>query len=144
MKSIRHIGVVVSDLDRSLSFYRGIIGLKIVKRAEEDAGFIYKICGIKGAKLTTIKMAADDGGLIELLFFQPHLSANLSRTLYDIGPSHLAFSVEDVEGEYKRLLSKKVECVSAPAASPDGYAKVVFCKDPDGTFIELVEVLERK
>ncbi|MDD5436306.1 MAG: VOC family protein [Candidatus Omnitrophica bacterium] len=142
MKAIRHSGIVVSDLERSLSFYRDIIGLKVVKKQEESSEFIDKICGIKGSKLTTVKMAADDGNLVELLFFHSHRAPRQCRNLYDIGPSHLAFTVQDIEGEYKRLLGKKVEFISPPAASPNGYVKVAFCKDPDGVFIELVEMME--
>ena len=38
-------------------------------------------------------------------------------------------------------MDNKIQFNSSPQISPDGYAKVVFCRAPEGTMIELVEVL---
>ena len=42
---------------------------------------------------------------------------------------------------YNRLVEAGVYFNSPPQLSPDGFAKVTFCKDPDGSLIELVEEL---
>ena len=39
------------------------------------------------------------------------------------------------------LLKNNVKFTAPPQLTPDGYAKVTFCEDPDGTPIELVEVI---
>jgi hypothetical protein len=46
-----------------------------------------------------------------------------------------------LNAEYNRLKDEGVSFNSPPQLSPDGYAKVTFCRAPEGTFIELVEVL---
>lgn len=143
MKKLRHAGIVVSDLERSLDFYQKMLGLTMHRRTDEAPGFIDKICGLKDVKLTTVKLAADDGNLVELLYFHSLNQPDKGRKLNDLGASHIAFTVEDVEKEYKRLISKGVKFVSQPQASPDGSVKVVFCKDPDDVFIELVEEMKR-
>ncbi len=140
MKAIRHAGIVVSDLERSVHFYGELLGLKIAKRLDEPGGYIDKVYGLRDSRLTTVKMAADNGNLIELLYFHSHPGQGAERKLYGIGLSHIAFTVDDIEKEYKRLLEKGVDFISSPELSPDGYAKIAFCRDPNGVFIELVEV----
>jgi len=142
MKSIRHTGIVVSDMKKSLEFYRDILGLKMVKDYEEEGEYIDKILDLNGVKLWIIKLKADDGTMIELLEYMSHpQKASDIHQIYDIGCSHIAFTVDDVDREYKRLSEKGLKLNSAPCVSSDGGTKVAFCRDPDGVFIELVEVL---
>lgn len=145
MKAVRHAGIVVSDLAKSLRFYRDLLGLRIAKQKEESGEYIDAICGLKNARINTVKLAAGDGSLIELLYFYSHLNAGRGKSdIFDIGISHVAFMVEDVDKEYDRLSKAGVLFNSPPKVSPDGYAKVAFCKDPDGVFVELTQVLEKK
>ena len=143
MKAIRHVGIVVSNLEKSLYFYKDLLNLKIVKKMEESGEYIDKISDLKNVRVTTIKMAADDENLIELLYYHSHSNHKFvnSKQINEIGISHIAFTVNDLEKEYIRLLEKGVIFNASPQCSPDGYAKVTFCKDPDGNLIELVEVL---
>jgi len=141
MKAIRHFGIVVSDLDRALHFYRDLLGLRVTKSMEESGEYLSNITGLAGARATTIKLAADDGKLVELLYFHSHPSRPAgSKGISEIGPSHVAFTVENVDEEYDRLSKEGIEFNSAPQLSPDGYAKVAFCRDYDRTLIELVEI----
>ena len=63
------------------------------------------------------------------------------RNFYTIGASHVAFTVQDIEKLYQDLSKKNIKFNAPPQKSPDGLVKVTFCKDPDGTPIELVEIL---
>lgn len=142
MKAIRHTGIVVSDMERSLDFYRDLLGLKVVKDFREEGEYIDKISGLSGVKVWMIKLAADDGTMVELLKYMSHpQEVPDNPQICDIGCSHIAFTVDDVDREFIRLSEKGVKFNSHPCVSSDGYAKVAFCQDPDGVFIELVEVL---
>ena len=142
MKSVRHAGIVITNREKSLRFYRGLLGLKIVKETNESGDYLDDMSALKKVRVNTIKMAADDGSLIELLCFASHSrKADPTREICSIGPSHVAFTVENLDKEYRRLTKAGVVFNASPQFSPDGYAKVTFCKDPDGTLIELVEVL---
>jgi catechol 2,3-dioxygenase-like lactoylglutathione lyase family enzyme len=141
MKAIRHTGIVVKDLEKMLTFYRDVLGFKVKKEMSESGEFTDKILGLKGVRLTTVKMNADDGNLVELLHFESHSCAQAKRDLGDHGYSHMAFTVENLDREYGRLKELGVEFNSSPQVSPDNYAKVAFCRDPEGNFLELVEVL---
>lgn len=143
MKAIRHTGIVVKDLKRALHFYRNLLGLKIVKQMKEAGEFISKISRLKNVKVTTIKLAADENSsLIELLFYySPPKRKIAKKEVCNLGISHIAFTVKDIEKEYKRLTKVGVKFNSLPQVSTDGYAKVVFCRDFENNLIELVEVL---
>ena len=142
IKNIRHTGIVVSDMERSLEFYRDLLGLNVVKDFEEEGEYIDKISGLSGVKVWMIKLAADGGTMVELLKYTSHPRRALDNPqICDIGCSHIAFTVDDVDREFIWLSEKGVKFNSHPVVSPDGYAKVAFCQDPNGVFIELVEVL---
>lgn len=142
IKDIRHTGIVVADLEASLYFYRDLLGFQVAKQMEEAGDYIDKISGLKNVKVTTVKLAADDGNLIELLHYHSHpRKAGDNKEICLIGVSHVAFTVEDLDAEYQRLTKAGVQFNSPPQFSPDGYAKVTFCRAPDGVLIELVELL---
>jgi len=138
----RHAGIVISDLEKGLHFYRDLLGLKILKEADETGKFIDDIQGLKNVTVRTIKMLCDDGNMIELLYFKSHLEKPKEKKIYEIGASHVAFTVENLDDEYNRLKDAGIEFNCPPKISADGGAKVTFCKDYDGTLIELVEVLK--
>ena len=138
---LRHAGIVVSDINRSLNFYNNILGLKVIKDVIEVGPFIDSIQGLKNVRVNTIKMVTEDGGMIELLHFHSHPEEPKERPFPEIGVSHVAFAVDNLEDEYKRLLKHNIKFICKPMVSPDGFAKVTFCRDPDGTLIELVEIL---
>lgn len=142
IKAIRHFGIVVSDIEKSLHFYRDLLGLQIQKDMLEKGDFIDKISGLKNVCVRTIKMSAGDGNLIELLWYQSHLKERRENNdICNIGASHPAFTVENLDQEYNRLKSFGVKFNCPPQVSPDGKAKVTFCQDPDGVLVELVEIL---
>lgn len=145
MKAIRHTGIVVSNLKQALHFYKDLFNFKIVKRMEESGEYIDKISGLKNVKVTTVKMSAEDGNLIELLHYGSHIrTLSTKRKICDVGISHVAFTVENIGAEYRRLSRVGIKFNSPPRVSPDGYAKVTFCRGPDGILIELVEVLNKR
>jgi catechol 2,3-dioxygenase-like lactoylglutathione lyase family enzyme len=141
IKDIRHTGIVVVDLEASLHFYRDLLGFQIAKQMEETGDYIDNISSLRNVKVTTVKMTSPTGQMIELLKYHSHPAKQTVRKICEIGISHIAFTVDDLNIEYKRLKGKGIQFNSLPQLSPDGYAKVVFCRAPEGTFVELVEVL---
>ena len=144
MRAVRHIGIVVSDMERSFRFYRDLLGLTLVRMMEECGEYIDTVLSLRNARVITAKFSADRGStLIELLEFKSHgREPSEEREVYAIGPSHVALTVDDLDAVYRQLLRAGVRFNNPPRPSPDGYAKVAFCRDPDGTLIELVEVLK--
>ena len=145
MTRIRHFGIVVRDMERSLRFYRDLLGLTVVRSMNESGAYIDNMLALDNVRVKTVKMAsAGEAALVELLEFDSHrCRRSLDREIYAIGPSHVAFTVDDIEVVRRRLAEAGVPFNAPPQKSPDGYAKVTFCKDPDGTPVELVEVMGR-
>lgn len=141
IKNIRHSGIVVNDLEASLHFYKELLGLKVIKQMDESGSHIDNMLGLQAVKVTTVKMATRDGHMVELLKYHSHKSEQTARKIYDTGLTHIAFTVDDLDSKYNSLKSQRVAFSSRPQLSPDGYAKVTFCRAPEGTFVELVEVL---
>ncbi|MHB9071627.1 MAG: VOC family protein [Sedimentisphaerales bacterium] len=143
IKNIRHTGIVVSDMKRSLEFYSDCLGLKPVVDFTEQGEYIDTVINMKGLKLRMVKLVADDGGMIELLHYASHPQPERKcNQLCELGPTHVAFTVDDVDKIYREWSARGVQCNSKPVVSPDGKAKLFFCQDPDGTFLEIVQVLK--
>jgi catechol 2,3-dioxygenase-like lactoylglutathione lyase family enzyme len=111
---------------------------------DESGVYIDNLSKLNGVKVKTIKMVADDGNLIELLCYRSHSEKPAKRKICNIGYSHIAFTVDDLEREYDKLKKQGINFNCPPQFSPDGKAKVVFCCDPEGNLIELVEELTRR
>jgi glyoxylase I family protein len=143
MNHIRHIGIVVTDLERSLCFYRDLLGMSIVRRMDESGEFIDRLLGLENADVTTVKLSLDmNPTLIELLHFKSHPVEDSEKKIVTAGLSHIAFTVPDVDLSYRRLTDAGIVFNAPPQISPDRRARVAYCKDPDGIFIELVQVFE--
>ena len=142
--AIRHTGIVVEDLEKALSFYADVLGFRLVRRAEESGPFIDRVLGLDRLRLTTVKMAAPDGQLIELLKYHNHGGRRKSLQINDLGITHIAVQVDDIEADYARLMSQGVDFTSPPQRSPDGKAIVAFGTAPEGTHIEFVQVLKQE
>jgi len=138
----RHTGIVVNDMERSLHFWRDIMGLEVKIDAWEEGEFIDTLQHLSGVKVHMIKLAAPDGTLVELLKDENHAGRELPRReLCDRGVSHLAFTVADGDASRRTLREGGCEVLSEPLVSPDGKAKVFFTRDPEGNLLEIVEEL---
>ena len=142
--NVRHTGLVVKDLQASLDFYTQKLGFTVKVKAGEDREFIDTILGLHKSELTTVKLALNDGAMIELLDFKLDTNKIPNRKLVDTGPTHMAFTVDNLEETYQSFTQDGIKFISEPQTSPDGYAKVAFCSAPEGTYIELVELLNQE
>ena len=138
---VRHVGVTVTDPAKSIEFYREMFGFSIKVEMDESGGHIDNFSGLVGVDVHTIKMSGDDGSLIELLHYRSHPKTKEDRDITFIGCSHFAITVNNLQGLYDKLINNGVEVLCEPQKSPDGKVILTFCKDPDGTLIELVEEL---
>ncbi len=141
---VRHTGLVVRDLERSLLFYRDLLGLSSVKRVTEQGSFIENVVGITGAIIEWEKLAAPDGAVVELLQYHEPFAQPGTDDYFPsdrIGCSHIAFSVSNLSELYDKLRALGFHCNSEPQFSTDGKVLVMYCHDPDGIIVELVEEL---
>ena len=139
--TIRHIGLVVKNLEKSIKFYEQVFNFQLVNRKIEKGKYIEKLTGIDGAEVEWAKLTDDNSNILELIEYiaqkdhnpQIILKANLLRS------THIAFTVKDINEIYEELLKRDLLCNSEPLISSDGKVKVLYAHDPDGIIIEIVE-----
>jgi len=142
INQIRHAGLVVADLGLALSFWRDLLGFNIDKQMDESGPHIDAMMGLKNVEVTTVKMSAPQGGVIELLHFKSHPDVDVWRgTPYTTGFTHLALSVKNLDECYQKLSNAGCTFPAHPQYSPDGVVKVIYCQGPEGVLLELVEVI---
>ena len=142
MINLRHIGITVTDMDRSLELYQKHFGLEVVWDQIETGPFIDNLSDTQNIKVRTVKMKDKLGGMLELLQYHSHPEENvenLQSKITKIGCSHVAVTVNYVDNVYKELSALGLKFNCTPQLSPNGGAKVCFCRDYDGTLIEIVE-----
>lgn len=141
---IRHTGLVVADLDRALAFWRDLLGFRVVKRMDESGPHIDAMMGLEDVLVTTVKLAAPDGKLLELLHFKSHPDRPVwEGKPYSTGFTHIALTVTDLDAAWPKLMAGGVTFFAPPQRSPDGNVKVIYCQGPEGVLLELVEVLNK-
>lgn len=139
---IRHTGIVVSRMEKSLRFYRDLLGMEVWEDFEGSGPFIESLTQVPGARIWMIKLRSKEGGSIELLQY-----LNCSQDVpppvrsCDVGCNHIALEVDSLDELYEKLRKEGIEFHAPPALSPSGRAKVAYCRDPEGVILELVEPL---
>jgi len=141
IKSIRHIGLVVRNTEKALSFYRDFLGFKVYWDKIEEGSFIETITGLSRVKVRTIKMQSLNGCVLELLYYEAYPGPSPVKELQQAGFTHMAITVGDLDKAFVTLKEKGVDFLSLPQISPDNKTKVVFCRDLEGNFLELVQEL---
>ena len=141
IKDVRHIGIVVSDMEKSLKFYRDLLGLKVKSLVNEEGKFLDNMLAHENVKNKVAKLVTEQGNTLVELIDSRSYGNKKDRDFFTIGASHFAFTVDDLEKTYDYLVKNGVKFTAPPQQTPDGFAKVTFCEDPDGTPIELVEVI---
>ncbi len=144
LKTLDHVTVMVKDLDRSLEFYRDMLGLKVITWVTHDGPEISTMVGLPNAKMREARMVAPQTGniIIDLIEWVEPKGGKSVGDINDAATAHVAFGVEDIDAAYEDLSSKGVKFVSPPVLFPpsDGSWRALFFYDPDGFMLELIEL----
>ncbi|MDQ7060112.1 MAG: aminotransferase class III-fold pyridoxal phosphate-dependent enzyme [Sulfurimonas sp.] len=140
MLKLRHVGIVVRDLKKSVAFMKIYSALTLFKEMLEEGEYVEKLVGLKNASIHWAKLQAQDGTLIELLEYKDsEFRQKDNYAANRLGCSHIAISVADIDTIYEKLQQYNCKCNSKPLNSPDGKVKVMYAHDIDGTILEIVE-----
>ena len=142
---IHHTGYTVSDLDRSLGFYRDLLGMEVLATQEKEGGYLAAIVGYPDAhvRMAHVRMPGSDH-VVELFEYVAPTGAAPERIEpRDVGTAHLCFVVDDLRAEYERLRAAGVDSfVSEPVAVDTGINTGgfgLYLRDPDGIVVELFQ-----
>jgi len=145
VKAVRHIGIVVIDMAASVEFYRDRLGLEVWADFEDHSPYLAAVTELPGAHARMVKLQAPNGVSIELLQYLSHPPApSPAARACDRGCNHVSLEVDDIDSLHEALSRQGVRFHTPPTVSPDGGAKVTYCRDPEGNIVELVELLDRE
>lgn len=114
----------MTDIERSLKFYTGLLGMKVLSRQK-----------IEAANGEVVSLSCTEGGPeLELNFYEKGSRFDVPYEPGE-GLDHLAFSVEDMDGAIKEAAGAGHPVVLEIAGKTSRW---VYIKDPDGNYIELV------
>jgi lactoylglutathione lyase len=132
---LSYIGIRVTDLDRSLRFYRDLFGLEQVSRGDNTE---------EGKGPYVLMRDPFSGQKLELNYYTP---TSKFASPYDPGEGldHIAFRVEQLDdflGELHR--AGVIDAPGSPNHTLIGRTRVAFVLDPDGNWIEIYEHPEER
>jgi catechol 2,3-dioxygenase-like lactoylglutathione lyase family enzyme len=144
LRGVYHTGFTVSDLERSLAFYQGLLGMTLVARQEGQRPYLAVITGFADVYLKTafLKATPESEHVLELLEYSSHPGEPTVRDTNRPGNGHLCFVVEDIEVLHRELSAQGVEFISAPELITSGVnqgGRACYLRDPDGFTIELFQ-----
>ena len=140
---INHIAISTPDLERSLGFYRDLMGMKVVEDDLFDGELYDKIMGLKNAKGRAALLALGNAQLELFEFAMPRpKESDPARPVCDHGITHICFEVKNINEEYARLRAAGISFHSPPQDA--GLAIATYGRDPDGNVFELLELITAK
>jgi catechol 2,3-dioxygenase-like lactoylglutathione lyase family enzyme len=141
--SANHVGVTVSDLSRSIAFYRDLLGFRVAyERGEVTAEYMPRLVGIPGARLKIAGLDIPGLHLDLIEYIEPTSSTAQAGPTSDVGNVHVGFTVDDLWAAYRHLSAAGVRFKSEPVSPTSGPNKggwAVYFVDPDGLTLEMIE-----
>ena len=141
-----HTGITVSNLERSLAFWRDVLGFELSHRAHQKGELAEQITGVVGAEIL-IAVVKAPGHKIELLeYLAPADRKRIDLRPCDVGSVHVAFTVDNLDAILNTVAASGWKAAGKPqtiTVGPNTGKRVVYVRDPDGTTIEFMETLER-
>jgi catechol 2,3-dioxygenase-like lactoylglutathione lyase family enzyme len=113
LRTIHHIGIPVSDLDRTLEFYRDLTGGAITVRNEMRGPQLSEGIGVRDPDLR-FAMLELGNTILEFIEYRSPKGRPYDRANNDLGINHLAFEVDDIWEVYERLKTKGMRFNAPP------------------------------
>ena len=141
IKGYHHVSITVSDLDRSIAFYRDLFGFILTGTAEAVGEELSAALNVEQAAL---RLAVLEQGamILELIEYRaPEGRKAIAPRPCDVGCMHMALAVDNIHELYEELSARGVRFNTPPQRNSEDVAWVWWCylQDPDGVPIELVQ-----
>ena len=138
-----HTGITVSNLERSLAFWRDVLGFDLSHRPHQSAELASQITGVAGAEIS-IAVLKGYGHKIELLeYLAPEDRKKIYLRPCDVGSVHVAFTVDNLDAILNTIAASGWKAAGKPqtiSVGPNAGKRVIYVRDPDGTTIEFMQL----
>ena len=137
---LTHVGICVSDMERSLRFYRDGLDFRYEHELRVAGEPSDTLLGLRDVELHAVYLARD-GVRIELLrFASPAGPPRRARPLNELGLTHLSFRVADLDATLAALRAAGERVLEETVIRfPEFQSAAGMVVDPDGQLIELVQ-----
>jgi catechol 2,3-dioxygenase-like lactoylglutathione lyase family enzyme len=144
VRALAHTGLTVSDLDRSIAFYRDALGFEVVLTQEKQGGYLGAIVGYPDAHVRMAHLELPGSPhRIELFEYLVPRSAPRTTEPRDVGVTHVCLVVDDLAALHERLdATGLVSFFSDPVEVDTGANRggsALYLRDPDGIILELFQ-----
>ncbi|MFH0848653.1 MAG: VOC family protein [archaeon] len=124
-----HTSIRTSNMQRSIDFYSGLLGLKLLSRREIPQN---------EAEIAFLQDPEAKGARLELTYYRKQEKfeqAEYENRVFD----HLAFQIVDMKNTIDSMRRMNVKITDEPFRLGISGSLIAFIEDPDGTLIELIE-----
>jgi catechol 2,3-dioxygenase-like lactoylglutathione lyase family enzyme len=148
VRGMWHFSFTVSDIQRSVAFYRDVLGLVLVHQQDQSNEYTRRLVGYPDAELRIAQLAipGQDRSVsthdLELVEYTVPRGQPFGPGRHRPGASHLALCVADAVAEHARLAEQGVAFVSEPQEITAGVNRggfTCYFLDPDDITLELVQ-----
>ena len=137
-----HTGFTVANLERSLAFWRDVLGFQLSHRAHHTGALASEVTGVPGAEIL-IAVLKGHGHKIELLeYLAPADRKHIELRPCDVGSVHIALTVDNLDGVLSAIAASDWKPAGKPqtlTSGPNAGKRVAYVRDPDGTTIEFMQ-----
>ncbi len=141
-----HTGITVSNLERSLAFWRDVLGFELSHRAHHAGDLASEVTGVPGAEIS-LAVLKGYGHKIELLeYLAPPVRNQVGLRPCDVGSVHVALLVDDLDVVLERIAASGWLSAGKPQtlkSGPNTGKRVVYVRDMDGTTVEFMQPPKR-
>lgn len=139
---VGHLGVCVSDMARSVRFYRDALGFLPLTRVEVKGLLADKLLRLRGVDQQTVFLERDGLRLALFAYASPKAEGvGEIRAMNRAGLAAIMLRVDDLEATAKACAAAGGRILEDTRTDyPEFRSKLVFVADPDGTLVELVEI----
>ena len=137
-----HTGFTVSNIERSLVFWRDVLGFELSHRAHHTGDLASEVTGVPGADIS-IAVLKGYGHKIELLeYHAPPERKRVYLRPCDVGSVHVALLVDNLDAVLSAIAAAGWKAPGKPQtlkSGPNAGKRVIYVRDPDGTTIEFMQ-----
>jgi catechol 2,3-dioxygenase-like lactoylglutathione lyase family enzyme len=137
MPALNHVGITVSDLERSIPFYRDVVGMELYSRRRMQGEWFDTLTHNSGADID-VAMLRMEGLTLQLVQYLAAGGTTLPLAHHNVGNPHLCINVEDVDAKHR-------EATALGGLDPTPIVDILasgsrsfYVHDPDGLPVEFL------